>query len=116
VAPKLKKRTALLDKLREVFRRHVSQPVGVVVEAINPILRGWVNYFRVGNSSACFAVIKAWVEKKVRRHMMRARDRRGYGWNRWSKEWLYDQLGLYNDYQVRYVEPGPKVAPARSVS
>ncbi len=113
VAPKLKKRTALLGKLREIFRSHVSQPVGKVIEAINPILRGWVNYFRVGNSSDCFAVIKAWVEKKVRRHMMRARNRRGCGWNRWSKEWLYGQLGLFNDYQVRYVKPGSKVAPVR---
>jgi len=113
VAPKLKKRTALLGKLREIFRSQVSQPVGAVIETINPILRGWVNYFRVGNSSECFAVIKAWVEKKVRRHMMRARNRRGYGWNRWSRKWLYGQLGLYSDYQVRYVKPGPKVAPAR---
>jgi RNA-directed DNA polymerase len=37
-----------------------------VIEAINPILRGWVNYSRVGNSSRCFAMIKDWVEKKIR--------------------------------------------------
>src|ERR1019366_8530952 len=40
-APKLKKRTALLAKLREIFRQNVSQPVGQVIEQINPILRGW---------------------------------------------------------------------------
>jgi RNA-directed DNA polymerase len=44
-APKLKKRTALFAKLREIFRRNVSQPVGKVIEMINPVLRGWVNYF-----------------------------------------------------------------------
>jgi RNA-directed DNA polymerase len=49
--PRLKKRTALLAKLREIFRRYVSQPVGRVIELINPILRGWVNYFAVGHSS-----------------------------------------------------------------
>jgi len=113
VAPKLKKRTALFGKLREIFRGHVSQPVVKLIEAINPILRGWVNYFRVGHSSRCFAVIKDWVEKKIRRHLMRARNRKGYGWNRWSREWLYGQLGLFNDYQVRYSRPEPKVAPAR---
>ena len=102
VAPKQKKRKALLGKLREIFRSQVSQPVGKVIEVINPILRGWVNYFRVGNSSRCFSMIKAWVEKKVRRHLMRARNRRGHGWKRWSTEWLYRQLGLFNDYQVRY--------------
>ena len=109
-APKLKKRTALFGKLKEVFQRNVSQPVGKVVEQINPILRGWVNYFRVGNSSRCFSMVKDWVEKKVRRHLMRARNRKGYGWKRWSKEWLYGQLGLFNAYQVR--RPGLKVAPA----
>src|SRR5439155_20504244 len=51
LAPKLKKRTALMAKLKEVFRRNVSQPVGKVIEEINPILRGWVNYFRIGHSS-----------------------------------------------------------------
>jgi len=112
-APKQKKRKALFAKLREIFRSKVSQPVAEVIEAINPILRGWVNYFRVGHSSCCFSMIKDWVEKKIRRHMMRARNRRGYGWKRWSKEWLYGKLGVFNDYQVRYTTPGPKVAPAR---
>jgi RNA-directed DNA polymerase len=46
-APKLKKRTALFAKLREIFRRYSSQPVDRVIELINPILRGWVNYFAV---------------------------------------------------------------------
>jgi RNA-directed DNA polymerase len=112
VVPKLKKRTALFGKLKEIFRRHVSQPVGTLIEEINPILRGWVNYFRVGNSSRCFSVIKDWVEKKVRRHLMRARGRKGYGWKRWSKKWLYDQLGLFNDYRLRRWS-GLKVALAR---
>src|SRR5664279_1954993 len=111
-APKLKKRTALFDKLRGIFRQHISQPVGRVIEKINPILRGWVNYFRIGNSSRCFSMIKDWVEKKVRRHMMHARGRRGFGWKRWSRQWLYARLGLFNDYRV-YRWNAPKVAPVR---
>jgi len=100
-APKLKKRTALFEKLREIFRQHVSWPVEKVIEKINPLLRGWVNYFRVGHSSRCFGVVKRWVEKKVRQHLMRARGRKGFGWERWSSEWLYDQLGLFNEYRLR---------------
>jgi RNA-directed DNA polymerase len=111
-APKLKKRTALFEKLREVFRQHVSWPIEIVIAKINPILRGWVNYFRVGHSSICFGVVKRWVEEKVRRHLMRARGRKGFGWTRWSSEWLYDRMGLFNNYQlVRW--SGAKVAPAR---
>src|ERR1700704_1445964 len=108
--PKLKKRTALLRKLKEVFRRHRSQPVDRVINLINPVLRGWVNYFAVGNPGECFNFIKDWVEKKVRRHLMRARKRKGFGWTRWSKQWLYETLRLFNGYRVR--RPMSKVAPA----
>jgi RNA-directed DNA polymerase len=99
-APKMKKRTALLRKLKAIFQRYVSQPVRQVIEEINPILRGWVNYFAVGHSSRCFSFIKRWVEKKIRRHLMRARGRQGFGWKRWSTKWLYDKLGIFNSYQV----------------
>jgi RNA-directed DNA polymerase len=100
VIPAVKQRTALLRKLKEEFRRRDSQPVGRVIEAISPILRGWVNYFRVGHASRCFAFVREWVEKKVRRHMMRARGRSGFGWKRWSREWIYARLGLFRDYRV----------------
>ena len=49
--------------------------------------------------------IKDWVEKKIRRHLMRARKRQGFGWKRWSRQWLYDDLGLFNGYRVRRRSP-----------
>jgi len=73
--PLLKKRTELLSKLKEEFRRLKSQPTEKVIEAINPRLRGWVNYFAWGDSSRCFNYVYDWVEKKVRRHLMRSRQR-----------------------------------------
>jgi len=100
--PKMKKRTALLRKLKAIFQRFVSQPVSRVIKEINPILRGWVNYFAVGHSTRCFSYIKQWVEKKIRRHLMRARGRKGFGWKRWSTKWLYDKLGIFNGYRVSW--------------
>lgn len=111
-APKLKKRTALLAKLREIFRRFASQPVGRVIELINPILRGWVNYFAVGHSSRCFSMIEDWVEKKIRRHLMRVRQRQGFGWKRWSSQWLYETLGLFHEYRVQRGRSAAKALPA----
>jgi RNA-directed DNA polymerase len=108
----IKQRTALLGKLKEVFRRWRSQPVRRVIAEINPILRGWVNYFRVGNAARCFGYVKEWVEKKVRRHLMRARGRQGFGWKRWSTARIYTELGVFNDYRVRYQVRALKVRPA----
>jgi RNA-directed DNA polymerase len=99
-APKLKKRTALYESLREIFRQCVSWPVEKVIVKINPILRGWVNYFRVGHAGRCFSMVKQWVDKKIRRHLMRARERKGFGWMRWSSDWFHDRLGLFNDYRL----------------
>ena len=117
--PQIKKRTALLRKLKEIFifRRYQSRLVGRVVTIINPILRGWVNYFAFGHSSRCFSYVRHWVEKKIRRHMMRARHRRGFGWKRWSTKWLYERLGLYGDYRrVRWPPAAGKALPTGSAT
>jgi RNA-directed DNA polymerase len=111
--PRLKKRTALLETLKEIFQRFVSQPVERVIELINPILRGWVNYFAIGHSSRVFSYVKDWVEKKVRRHLMRNQKRKGYGWTKWSRQWFYTGLGLFNNYRVQQLEPLSKAGPAR---
>jgi len=101
VTPRMKKRTALFTRLREEIGRRESRPVREVIEAINPVLRGWVNYFRIGNSSHCFAMVRRWVERKVRRHMLSARQRPGMGWKRWSTRWIHQTLGLYQEYGLR---------------
>ena len=108
--PKLKKRTALLRELKQVFRRYRSQLVERVISLTNPVLRGWVNYFALGHSSECFSYIKDLVEKKVRRHLAQARKRGGFGLEQWSRPWLYDTLRLFNSYRVRRY--GLKAAPA----
>ncbi len=116
LTPKAQKRKVLTQKLKDIFRRYISQPVKRVIEQINPILRGWVNYFAVGNSSHCFSSLKRRVEKKVRRHLMRAQKRRGFGWKRWSTASLYAELGLFNEYRVRWAKDMPKALPNRYVS
>jgi len=107
--PQTKKRTALLRRLKVIFRSSRSQPVTQVIEKINRVLRGWVNYFAMGHASRCFSFIRNWVEQKIRRHLAISRQRQGFGWKRWSRRWLYEALGLFDDYRVR---PRSKVVPA----
>jgi hypothetical protein len=51
------------------------------------------------------------VETKMRRHLARACQRRGFGWKRWSREWLYGTLGLFSEYRVSYRLSNSAVAP-----
>jgi hypothetical protein len=60
--------------------RHLA--VQEAVERINPIVRGWVNYFRRGNSARALGSVKFHVERKVRRFAAKQRGRRGFGWKR----------------------------------
>ncbi len=101
--PRRKKRTALLQTLKQVFRSCRSRPIADVIARINPtILRGWVQYFAFGHSSRCFSYIRDWVEKKIRHHLARAGQRHGFGWRRWSRDWVYGALGLFSEYRVAY--------------
>lgn len=111
LTPRGKAKAALKLKIREIFEKSKSHPIKEVIEQINPILRGWVNYFRVGNSAKCFGELRYWVEKKIRRHLMRSRQRKGFGWKRWSSEWIYRILGLFNSYKIQYLQQA-KVSPA----
>jgi len=75
------------------------------------VLRGWVNYFRIGISSSTFYKVRYFIERKVRRFVMKRKGLKGFGWKRWSREEIYGKWGLYNDYQIRYLYP--KAAPSR---
>lgn len=110
IKPKKKKVQALRDKVREHIKSHNNQNVYQMVKGLNPILRGWVNYYRIGHSSKEFSQIRQWVEQKVRRFVRKSQGRKGYGWKEWSSKVVYEQWGLYNDYQIRYHET--KVKPA----
>ena len=111
-SPKLKKRTELFGKLKGIFSTHRSQPVSRVIDEINPILAGWVQYFRHGNSSSCFSHIRDWVAHKVRRHWRRQRNRRGSGWKEWTDRRIHAMFGLFDAYRTLTPRPGTRVLPA----
>lgn len=98
--PKMQARNKLIDKLRDVFQRYESQPLTRVRDLINPILRGWVRYFKIGHSSRVFGYVKDWLTKKIRRHLMKAKGRKGFGWKRWSTKGLYAMYNIYSDFKT----------------
>ena len=56
----------VLRKVKDTFRANRHLPVQAAVAEVNPILRSWVTYFKVGNSSQDFKQVKYHVERKVR--------------------------------------------------
>src|SRR5271165_3575957 len=103
MTPKKKARMAVKAKIRDIIGRGGATPMPKVVAQINAAIAGWVQYFRVGNSSRAFSEVHEYVEMKVRTLLTRRKRRRktSIGWRRWSSEYLYDVLGLYWGWKLQ---------------
>ena len=109
--PRKKKCIEIGKRVRAVLKANWNKPLKEVIQAVNAVIRGWVNYFRIGNSNSTFCKVSNYTEKKVRRFVMKRKKRKGFGWKRWSREVIYQEWGLYNDYRIQYLHP--KAAPCR---
>jgi len=69
VAPESVKR--LKDKLREKFRQGRGRNIGRFIEELAPLLRGWVNYFRLAEVKNTFEDLDGWIRRKLRRNLWR---------------------------------------------
>jgi group II intron reverse transcriptase/maturase len=103
LTPKKKARKAIKAKIRELIRHGGATPIKDLIARLNAALAGWVNYFRVGNSSRAFSEVRDYLEMKVRTLLTRRkrRKKRSVGWRRWSNEYLYGALGLFWDWKIQ---------------
>lgn len=92
----------LYEKTRGITNPRIPIRTEEMIRRLNRLLRGWVNYFRIGNSTRWFAKTRYYVSRKVRRFIRRKRQKEGYGWKNIKDEYLYGYLGLYNDYRVSW--------------
>jgi len=56
-------------------------------------------------------MIKTPISLQDLRRRIYVKAKADFGWKRWNRAWLHKRLGLYADYQIRYI--GLKVAPVR---
>jgi RNA-directed DNA polymerase len=57
----------LKERLREIFRRGRGRNVGRLIEAeLTPLLRGWMNYFRLAEVKGVFDELDSWIRRKLR--------------------------------------------------
>lgn len=102
--PSSKALKTIRAKVRKITNPKRPIKVEQVVKELNPAIRGWVNYFRTGNSSKQFDKIRLYVRDKVRKFMMRRRNKSGYGYKKYPDEYLYNKLGLYRDYRLIWLK------------
>jgi group II intron reverse transcriptase/maturase len=102
--PSHKAENAIRRRVRQVvdYRRPVK--VEQLVKELTPVLRGWVTYFRIANSSRKFGEIKFYTAQRIRKFMRRHRGKAGYGYKQYPDTYLYQKLGLYNDYRVLWAK------------
>lgn len=87
----------LREKIHErTDRRHAGLDIKAVIDDLNPILRGWGNYFRTGNAAVKFRQVDHYVVGRLHRLMRlkRGRNLRAGQSVVWTEDWFNDQ-GLY---------------------
>jgi RNA-directed DNA polymerase len=66
----------LKEKLREIFRRGKGRDLGkLIAEELTPLLRGWMNYFRLAEVKGVFEELDSWIRRKLR----------GLIWRQWKR-------------------------------
>ena len=102
--PSQKAEKSIREKVRRITNPARPIKVEQVIKELNPVIRGWVNYFKIANSSKKFGKIRLYGANKVRKFMRRRRNKSEYGYKEYSDEYLYKRLGLYRDYRLSWTK------------
>lgn len=96
VVPAKKSEARVRERLREILNRQTAwREVNQAIQEVNSVLRGWGNYFLYGNSQKAMRRLNQFAEQRLRKWLMRRRQRRGPGYSQYPKAHLYGPLGLY---------------------
>ena len=96
--PRKKSQQRLKEKLRGYTRRNNGQSLDCIISQINPILRGWFNYFRYSKLNALQS-IDGWVRGRLRSILRKRSKRKGKGRGKDHQRWrnrFFDEAGLFN--------------------
>jgi RNA-directed DNA polymerase len=96
IRPSNEKVKAHIQKLNETIRKHKSSPQIILINNLNPIIRGWSNYYRAACSKETFShcdhilylQLKRWAE---RRHPMKSKEwvKNKYWHTEKDRNWIF---------------------------
>jgi len=91
------------QKVKEAFRDRRGFSVDGLISMVNPIIRGWANYFRIGVSSRIFDNLDSYLFSLQKRWVGWQHPRKSWGWKRkryWGnyrrgKTWVFGKPDFY---------------------
>lgn len=115
--PSQKSMKRLREKIREIINRRYNgiKSLRELVVKLNPVLRGWINYFRSGNANRQFAQIHKYIWERIARFECKRRKRTApYRNSKYDATW-YQSLGIENLLGItKYPNPSLVLAKANS--
>jgi len=85
------------DKVRQITQRSTGRPIEEVIRKLNPLLRGWMNYYRAANIKGLAQELMGWIRRRLR--MIRMRQWKTY--KKMHKEMRRKGLPIQEKMDVR---------------
>jgi RNA-directed DNA polymerase len=80
IRPSKKSQQKLRDKIKALWLANKTTPVDKLVTMLNPVIRGWTNYFRIGVAKKIFAGLDRWMYHRAWRHAVRKHPHKSAAW------------------------------------
>lgn len=90
--PKDKSIQKFMDKIRERTRRRLPLTMKELIDYINPVIRGWGNYFRKSSVRKLFNRLDRWIVRRLWNHHYKRW--RNCGWKKYPHKELYEKYKL----------------------
>ena len=92
--PKEKSIRRFMDKVRQRTKRRVPLSTSELIAELNPLLRGWGEYYKRAHVRRLFHRLDAWIVHRLWSH--RYKRWRSCGWKQLPESKLYGEYGLVN--------------------
>jgi len=54
------------DKIHQITKRNAGRSLESVIKELNPVIRGWINYFKVANIKKLLRYMMQWIRRRLR--------------------------------------------------
>ncbi len=78
------------EKLKQIIHRHQAATQAQLIDALNPVITGWSNYFSTGVSSEAYSWLDHWLYSQLKAWARHRHPRKNQRWIA-NKYWLIDR-------------------------